>query len=182
MRIVGLHSLLLFMRMMQARNGTSRDRTFEFGVRAHTRINVAGASTYHLNSSAVPWNAYNQQLEKFNILVKAKNFLVFQGDVEGVASQDSKALAKLIDRISGYVHHTLAHNDVVLMLSSLDLAPQYEAAKLAQDKATDASNANFAKKRGMVAEVRHFEEQKSEYRQWEKLRNATVSYIDREGA
>jgi len=152
------------------------------GVRADDRINVAGASTYHLNSRAVPWNAYNQQLEKFNILVKAKNFLVFQGDVEGVASQDSKALAKLIDRISGYVHHTLTHDDVVLMLSSLDLAPQYEAAKLAQDKATDASNANFAKKRGMVAEVRHFEEQKSEYRQWEKLRNATVSYIDREGA
>ena len=66
-------------------------------------INVAGASQHHLNSRAVPWNTYNQQLEKFNILVKAKNFLVFQGDVEGVASQDSKALAKLIDRISGYV-------------------------------------------------------------------------------
>lgn len=66
-------------------------------------INVAGASQYHLNSRAVPWNTYNQQLERFNILVKAKNFLVFQGDVEGVASQDSKALAKLIDRISGYV-------------------------------------------------------------------------------
>jgi structural maintenance of chromosome 1 len=55
------------------------------------------------------------------------------------------------------------------------LSQQYEAAKLAQDKATEASNANFAKKRGMVAEVRHFEEQKSEYRQWEKLRNAAVS-------
>ena len=79
---------------------------FVFGLRADDRINVAGASTYHLNSRAVPWNAYNQQLEKFNILVKAKNFLVFQGDVEGVASQDSKALAKLIDRISGYVHPT----------------------------------------------------------------------------
>ena len=69
--------------------------------RADVSINVAGASTYHLNSRAVPWNVYNQQLEKFNILVKAKNFLVFQGDVEGVASQDSKALAKLSDRISG---------------------------------------------------------------------------------
>lgn len=67
-------------------------------------INTAGASTYYLNSRAVPWTTYNTQLEKFNILVKAKNFLVFQGDVEGVASQDSRALAKLIDRISGYVH------------------------------------------------------------------------------
>jgi structural maintenance of chromosome 1 len=65
----------------------------------------------------------------------------------------------------------------MLIFSSLDLAQQYEAAKYAQDKATEASNANFAKKRGMVAEVRHFEEQKSEYRQWEKLRNATVSFL-----
>jgi structural maintenance of chromosome 1 len=64
-------------------------------------INMSGASTYYLQGKPVGWNAYNQQLEKFNILVKAKNFLVFQGDVEGVASQDSKALAKLVDRISG---------------------------------------------------------------------------------
>lgn len=61
--------------------------------------------------------------------------------------------------------------------SSLDLAQQYDAAKLAQDKAAEASNANFAKKRGMVAEVRHFEDQKQEYRQWEKLRNAKVSIV-----
>jgi structural maintenance of chromosome 1 len=169
------------MRMILARNGISSDREFIFGRwELMTRINVAGASTYHLNSRAVPWNAYNQQLEKFNILVKAKNFLVFQGDVEGVASQDSKALAKLIDRISGYVFPFFQPSFLqTLTFSSLDLAPQYEAAKLAQDKATDASNANFAKKRGMVAEVRHFEEQKTEYRQWEKLRNATVSYCRR---
>lgn len=64
-------------------------------------ISMTGNSTYYLNSRAVPWANYNTQLEKFNILVKAKNFLVFQGDVEGVASQDSKALAKLIDQISG---------------------------------------------------------------------------------
>jgi structural maintenance of chromosome 1 len=64
-------------------------------------INMAGVSTYYLNSKTVQWTAYNAQLEKFNILVKAKNFLVFQGDVEGIAAQDSKALAKLIDRISG---------------------------------------------------------------------------------
>jgi structural maintenance of chromosome 1 len=68
---------------------------------ADGRISVSGQSTYSLNSKDVAWKAYNGQLEKFNILVKAKNFLVFQGDVEGVASQDSRALSKLIDRISG---------------------------------------------------------------------------------
>lgn len=64
-------------------------------------ISTSGQSTYALNAKPVTWAAYNAQLEKFNVLVKAKNFLVFQGDVEGVASQDSKALAKLVDRISG---------------------------------------------------------------------------------
>ncbi|WVW83042.1 hypothetical protein I302_105059 [Kwoniella bestiolae CBS 10118] len=112
---------------------------------------------------SVAWKEYNGQLEKFNVLVKAKNFLVFQGDVEGVASQDSKALARLIDRISG----------------SLDLAPAYEAAKAAQDKATEASTANYAKKRSIITEVKHFKEQKEEILQWEKLRDAKDALVQR---
>ncbi|OCF71781.1 cohesin complex subunit psm1 [Kwoniella mangroviensis CBS 8886] len=126
-------------------------------------ISAAGASSYFLNGRSVAWKEYNGQLEKFNILVKAKNFLVFQGDVEGVASQDSKALARLIDRISG----------------SLDLAPAYEAAKAAQDKATEASTANYAKKRSIITEVKHFKEQKEEIMQWEKLRDAKDALVQR---
>jgi structural maintenance of chromosome 1 len=92
--------------MIRQKSGSSREGKLPLpGQRKKLMgsINTAGASTYYLNSRAVPWTTYNTQLEKFNILVKAKNFLVFQGDVEGVASQDSRALAKLIDRISGYV-------------------------------------------------------------------------------
>ena len=69
--------------------------------RADRSIAPSGQSSYTLNSKDITWKAYNAQLEKFNILTKAKNFLVFQGDVENIAIQDSKALAKLIDRISG---------------------------------------------------------------------------------
>ncbi|ORY27190.1 hypothetical protein BCR39DRAFT_538898 [Naematelia encephala] len=126
-------------------------------------ISTAGQSTYYLNQREVAWKNYNQQLEKFNILVKAKNFLVFQGDVEGVASQDSKALAKLIDRISG----------------SLDYAQAYEAAKAEQDKATEASTTNYAKKRGMLSEVKHFKEQRDEVRQWERLRDSRDAMVQR---
>ncbi|KAA1102178.1 Structural maintenance of chromosomes protein 1 [Puccinia graminis f. sp. tritici] len=32
--------------------------------------------------------------------LKQKNFLVFQGDVEAIASQNPKSLSKLIDQIS----------------------------------------------------------------------------------
>lgn len=65
------------------------------------RIASNGQSTYSLNGKSVSYLLYNQSLEKHNILVKAKNFLVFQGDVEAVASQSPKELSKLIDQISG---------------------------------------------------------------------------------
>lgn len=87
---------------------------------AYDSISTAGASEYKLNSKVVTYKKYNETLEGFNILVKAKNFLVFQvgttsvlsshradlrdrhqGDVEQVASQSPKDLAKLIDQISG---------------------------------------------------------------------------------
>ena len=58
---------------------------------------------------------------------------------------------------------------------SLDLSPAYEEAKTSQDKATEASNATYAKKRGMLTEVKHFKEQRDEIRQWERLRDAKVS-------
>jgi structural maintenance of chromosome 1 len=59
--------------------------------------------------------------------------------------------------------------------SSLDLAPQYELAKTAQEKATEASTANYAKKRGMLNDVRHLKEQRDEVRQWERMREAKAS-------
>jgi len=86
------------------------------------RISTSGTSEYRLNGKVVTHKKYDEQLQRFNILVKAKNFLVFQvrlrlvpalvssadlsylvvqGDVEQVASQSPKDLAKLIDQISG---------------------------------------------------------------------------------
>lgn len=35
-------------------------------------------SQYKLNSKSVSWEGYNNQLKQYNILVKARNFLVFQ--------------------------------------------------------------------------------------------------------
>lgn len=64
-------------------------------------ISSSGQSTYSMNGRNVTYLLYNQSLEKHNILVKAKNFLVFQGDVEAVASQNPKELSKLVDQISG---------------------------------------------------------------------------------
>ncbi len=64
-------------------------------------INHSGQSEYRINDKVVQYTQYNAALEKENILVKAKNFLVFQGDVESVASQNPKDLTRLIEQISG---------------------------------------------------------------------------------
>jgi hypothetical protein len=42
------------------------------------RISTSGASEYKLNGKVVTYQTYNTTLEQHNILVKAKNFLVFQ--------------------------------------------------------------------------------------------------------
>lgn len=64
-------------------------------------IHQSGYSEYRINDTIVQYAQYNAALENENILVRAKNFLVFQGDIEAVASQNSKNLTTLIEQISG---------------------------------------------------------------------------------
>ena len=116
-------------------------------------ISTTGASEYKLNGRTVTYSAYNAALVSHNILVKAKNFLVFQGDVEAVASQSPKELTRLIEQIS----------------SSLELAPEYEKAKEAQERATENATFNFTKRRGITGEIRQYKEQKSESDRHKKL-------------
>jgi len=122
-------------------------------------ITTAGASEYRINNKVMSAATYNERLHSFNILVKAKNFLVFQGDVEAVASQGAKELSKLIDQISG----------------SLEYKDEYERAKAAQDRAVENSTFTFNKRKGINAELKTFREQKSEAERFEKLQAERVS-------
>ncbi|KIJ62116.1 hypothetical protein HYDPIDRAFT_169279 [Hydnomerulius pinastri MD-312] len=116
-------------------------------------ISTTGASEYRLNNKVVTYTAYNAALTSHNILVKAKNFLVFQGDVEAVASQSPRELTRLIEQISG----------------SLELATEYEKAKEAQERATENATFNFTKRRGITGEIRQYKEQKGEAERFEGL-------------
>ncbi|KAL0571911.1 Structural maintenance of chromosomes protein 1 [Marasmius crinis-equi] len=116
-------------------------------------ISTTGASEYKLNDRVVTYSAYNAALMKHNILVKAKNFLVFQGDVEAVASQSPKELSRLIEQISG----------------SLELSSEYEKAKEDQERATENATFNFTKRRGIFGEIKQYKEQKGEAERFEAL-------------
>ncbi|KAK4521187.1 uncharacterized protein ATC70_013132 [Mucor velutinosus] len=140
---------------------TSQGREIRF-MRA---INTNGQSEYRINDRVVQYTDYNKALEKENILVKAKNFLVFQGDVESVASQHPKDLTRLIEQISG----------------SWDYRDQYEDLKQKRDEAIEESAHTFNRKRGIAAEIKLYEEQKEEAEKFEKLvadkRDLTVQYL-----
>ena len=124
-------------------------------------ISTTGASEYRLNGAVVTYTAYAAALAQHNVLVQARNFLVFQGDVEAVASQSSKALTRLVEQVSG----------------SLALAPDYERAKAAQAAATDAATISFTRRRGVAGEIRAFREQKGDAERFEDLCNERASDI-----
>lgn len=106
-------------------------------------------------------SAYNDRLKTFNILVKAKNFLVFQGDVEAIASQSPKELSRLVDQVSG----------------SLEYKDAYEAAKVAQDRALENQKYTLFKRKGMSTELSFFKGQKSEAERFKKLQTERDAHV-----
>ncbi|KAL9031160.1 MAG: hypothetical protein Q9196_000798 [Gyalolechia fulgens] len=109
-------------------------------------ITNQGVSEYRINDRVVTAQQYNEALEAENILIKARNFLVFQGDVEAIASQSPRDLTRLIEQISG----------------SLEYKAEYEKLKEAQDEALDNQNYNLHRRRGINSELKQYEEQKRE--------------------
>ncbi|KTW31066.1 cohesin subunit SMC1 [Pneumocystis jirovecii RU7] len=109
-------------------------------------ISPSGVTECLIDNKVVTVAAYNKALEAHNILVKAKNFLVFQGDVEAIASQSPKDLTRLIEQISG----------------SLEYKSEYEKLKIEQERAIDNSTYAFHRKRGINAEIKQYKEQKAE--------------------
>lgn len=109
-------------------------------------ITNQGISEYRINERVVTAQQYNEALEAENILIKARNFLVFQGDVEAIASQSPRDLTRLIEQISG----------------SLEYKADYERLKEIQDEALENQNFNLHRRRGINSEVKQYQEQKQE--------------------
>lgn len=68
-------------------------------------IHSSGESVYKIDRKTVSYKRYNEELEAENILVKARNFLVFQGDVERIASQGPESLTLLLEQVSGSINY-----------------------------------------------------------------------------
>ena len=115
-------------------------------------ITNQGASEYRINERIVTAQGYNESLEAENILIKARNFLVFQGDVEAIASQSPKKLTKLIEQISG----------------SLEYKAEYERLKAESEAAAEQQTFQLNRRRGINSEIKQYQEQKREAESYAK--------------
>jgi len=109
-------------------------------------ITNQGASEYRINDRVVTAQQYNESLETENILIKARNFLVFQGDVEAIASQSPQDLTRLIEQISG----------------SLEYKAEYEKTQAEAEQAAENQNFQLHRRRGINSEIKQYREQKRE--------------------
>ncbi|XP_058197124.1 structural maintenance of chromosomes protein 1 isoform X2 [Rhododendron vialii] len=105
-----------------------------------------GGSEYRIDGRVVNWDEYNAKLRSLGILVKARNFLVFQGDVESIASKNPRELTALIEQISG----------------SDELKGDYEKLEEEKARAEEKSTLVYQKKRTIVSERKQKKEQKEE--------------------
>ena len=60
----------------------------------------SSTSEFRINGDVVSPVQYHHALEEIQIFYKAKNFLVYQGQVEQVAMQNPKELTQLFEELS----------------------------------------------------------------------------------
>lgn len=109
-------------------------------------ITSQGSSLYHINDRPVTAQQYNEALEAENILIRARNFLVFQGDVEAIASQSPQDLTRLVEQISG----------------SLEYKAEYDRLQAEAEQAAENQNFQLHRRRGINSEIKQYQEQKKE--------------------
>jgi structural maintenance of chromosome 1 len=122
-------------------------------IRFSRRINTRGVGSYHVNNVVVSHAEYEQALADIGVLVKARNFLVFQGDVEALARKSPLELVALVEQISG----------------SAALQSEYDQAWALQQETAQATVFAWKKQKALRAERKLLNEQKQEAEKFHAL-------------
>eukprot|EP00566_Odontella_aurita_P000503 CAMPEP_0113557096 /NCGR_PEP_ID=MMETSP0015_2-20120614/17604_1 /TAXON_ID=2838 /ORGANISM="Odontella" /LENGTH=374 /DNA_ID=CAMNT_0000458489 /DNA_START=554 /DNA_END=1675 /DNA_ORIENTATION=- /assembly_acc=CAM_ASM_000160 len=109
-------------------------------------ISSDGVGQYRVNGEPVMFKKYEEKLSEIGVLLKARNFLVFQGDVESIARKTPKQLVEMFENIS----------------NSSELSPSYETALKAKEEAESATVFSYNKQKGFKSERKALKEQKEE--------------------
>ncbi|MBN3300111.1 SMC1A protein, partial [Amia calva] len=136
---------------MVYREDSGEDRSF-------TRIIIGSSSEYRINSKVVGLSEYSEELEKLGILIKARNFLVFQGAVESIAMKNPKERTALFEEIS----------------RSGELAQEYDKRKKEMVKAEEDTQFNYHRKKNIAAERKEAKQEKEEAERYQRLKDEVV--------
>ena len=113
-------------------------------------VTFKGDTTYYFDNKVVSFEEYNIHLKRIGILIKARNFLVFQGDVESIASMSSIERTKHFEEISGSIEYEEEYGEI------LKLKEEAEKVELQN-----------------VSEKRAIQKEKNQYKEQQKI---TESY------
>lgn len=116
-------------------------------------ISPRGQGEYRIDDKVVTYTEYEEHLGEIGVLVKARNFLVFQGDVESLARKSPTEFVELLEQIS----------------LSADLKEDYEKALKAREEAEAEAMFCYNKQKGMKGERRALKEQKEEAERFGEL-------------
>lgn len=116
-------------------------------------VTLNGSSEYRVKGTVVSMEKYNAELAGIGVLVKARNFLVFQNEVESIASKSSKELSAMFEEVA----------------ESAEFREQYEQARAEKDAAEEEVTHFWRKRKGMAAEKRQYREQKEEAERFRRL-------------
>ncbi|XP_063064141.1 structural maintenance of chromosomes 1A, like [Engraulis encrasicolus] len=133
---------------MVYREDNDEERTF-------SRIIIGSSSEYRINNKVVGLPEYSEELEKLGILIKARNFLVFQGAVESIAMKNPKERTALFEEIS----------------RSGELAQEYDRRKKEMVKAEEDTQFNYHRKKNIAAERKEAKQEKEEAERYQRLKD-----------
>ncbi|CAK9295634.1 unnamed protein product [Gordionus sp. m RMFG-2023] len=119
-----------------------------------TRSIINSSSEYKINNEIVKLEDYAEVFKKLGILIKAKNFLVFQGAVEAIAMKNPKERTALFESISG----------------SGELQDEYDKMKAEMIKAEEDTQFSYHKKKGIAAERKEAKLEKDEAEKYQRLK------------
>jgi structural maintenance of chromosome 1 len=116
-------------------------------------ISAKGVGEYRINNRAVTFAEYERELKAIGVLIAARNFLVFQGDVESLAQKTPKQLAQLMEQVSG----------------SEELREEYEEALKAKCEAEAANMSLIHKVKALKSEAKELKKHKEEAQRFQSL-------------
>jgi structural maintenance of chromosome 1 len=122
-------------------------------IRFSRSISPNGVGDYRVDGKVVSFAQYEERLGDIGVILKARNFLVFQGDVESLANKNPNELVEMFEQFSG----------------SIEYKQPYEEALKKKDQAEAATVFAYNKQKSYKQERRLLKEQKEEAERFDSL-------------